>query len=58
MRIPTMQLAKLTEIEVKDVSHEQERENESRRLKELMMRLQTMISLSEGEQCDCPQDAA
>ena len=57
MRIPTMKLAKLTEVRV-DVSRERERENESRRLKELMMRLQTMISLSADEQRDRPQEAA
>jgi hypothetical protein len=58
MRIPTMQLSKPTEVEANDVSRERERENESRRLKELMMRLQTMMSLSEGEQSDYPQEAA
>jgi len=49
-----MKLAKLTEVSV-DVSRERERENESRRLKELIMRLQTMISLSECEESDRPR---
>ena len=53
-----MQLARLTELEVKDVNREREPENESLRLKELMMRLQTMIALSECEQSDRPQEAA
>ena len=52
MKIPNGQPAKLTEVEEKDVSCE--RENESRRLKELMMRLQTMMSLSEPEENDWP----
>ena len=56
MKIPNGQPAKLTEVEEKDVSCE--RENESRRLKELMMRLQTMMSLSEPEGNDWPKEAA
>jgi hypothetical protein len=43
MKIPTMHLGKL-----KDVSRE--RENESRRLKELVKRLQTMIAIRAREQ--------
>jgi len=53
-----MQLSTLTEIEEEEVSRERMREYEARRLKELMMRLLTMISLSECEQNDRPQDAA
>jgi len=48
-----MQLSKLTEVEVNDVNRE--RENESRLLKKLMMRLPTMISLRECEESDCPK---
>jgi hypothetical protein len=55
MRIPAMQPSKLTEVEVNDVNRE--RENESRRLQELMMRLQTMISLSQCEENDCPKSS-
>ena len=43
MRIPTMQLAKLTEVEANDVHRDRERENEPLRLAELMKCLQTMI---------------
>jgi hypothetical protein len=48
MKIPTMHVAKLKDISLK-------REKESRRLKELIMRLQTMISLSECEESDRPK---
>jgi hypothetical protein len=54
MKIPNGQPANPTEVEEKDVSRERERENESRRLRELMMRLQTMMSLSEPEENDWP----
>ena len=58
MKIPNGQPANPTEVEEKDVSRERERENESRRLRELMMRLQTMMSLSEPEGNDWPKEAA
>jgi len=43
-----MQLAKITELELKDLNRERERENESLRLAELMKRLQTMIRQRES----------
>jgi hypothetical protein len=49
MKIPTMHVAKL-----KDVNRKRERENESRCIKELIMHLQTMISLIECEESDHP----
>jgi len=49
MKIPTMHVAKL-----KDVNRKRERENESRCIKELIMHLQTMISLIECEESDRP----
>jgi hypothetical protein len=43
MKIPAMQLAKVTELKVKVIRLKGERESESRRLEKLMKRLQTMI---------------
>jgi hypothetical protein len=55
MRIPSMPPSKLTEVEVDEV--DRKREDESRCFQELMMRLQTMISLSQCEESNCPKSS-